>query len=193
LTRLQGMSAITPRQARIVLEASKYIGLTEIAENRKWDLLATPGKDPIADELVRVLLGAGWQPGWPYCAAWTEAVWRASYADAPRILRQIAEILTPHCLTSWRNARASGWTSQTPVVGAIGVMQKGDTDQGHQFIIEKVPGNGWLHTLEANTSPNAGTAEADRNGDGIYRKKRVLTLARTPGLHLLGFILPPAV
>lgn len=187
------MSAITPRQARIVLEASKYLGLTEIVGNRKWDLRATPGKDPIADELVRLLISAGWQPGWAYCIAFIEGIWRVSYADAPKILPQIASVLNPHCLTSWRNAKAKGWTSQTPCVGAIGIMQHGDTQNGHAFITARVPGNGWLDTIEANTSPKAGTVEADRNGDGIYRKTRVISFARTPGLHLLGFILPPAV
>lgn len=192
------IKVVTPASAggdlgiRIVLEAARYIGLTEVVGNRKWDNLKTPGADPIADELVRVLAAAGWEPGWAYCAAFCEAVWRAIYKGTP-LLDQVGRVLNPHCLTTWRNAKAAGWTSKTPVPGAIGIMQKGTSEDGHALIVEKVPGNGWIHTIEANTSPNAGTVEADRNGDGIYRKTRVISLAATSGLHLLGFILPPGL
>jgi hypothetical protein len=182
---------LTTRGARIIFEASRFLGLTELVENRKWDLLATPGHDAIADELVRILTVAGWQPSWPYCIAFIEAVWRNAYADAPNLQLAIAQILTPHCLRSWRNAIERGWTSVRPIRGAIGIMRNGSTDHGHAFLVESI-GDGFVRTIEANTSPNSGTAEADRNGDGIYRKKRQLSFTPTAGLYLLGFILPPA-
>lgn len=179
--------------ARIVLEAARFVGLTETVGNRKWDLLATPGKDPIADELVRVLTEAGWQPGWPYCAAFVEAVWRKVYSGSP-LLAEIAAVLNPHCLTTWRNAKARGWTTNEPTPGAVGIMQKGGTDQGHAFIVESFSkALVTVRTIEANTSPGVGTVEEQRNGDGIYRKSHVVTFKVTAGLHILGFIRPPVL
>lgn len=175
--------------ARIIAEASRYVGLTEIVGNRKWDLLATPGHDPIADELVRVMTAAGWQPGWPYCIAWIEAVLRAVYRGTP-LFDRIAEVYSPHCLTTWRKAKALGWTSHEPVPGATGIMQLGDSDQGHAFFVRRRVGNDVL-TYEANTGPVAGTPEADREGDGIYPKQHPIVFRVTSGLHLIGFIHPP--
>ncbi|MEQ1861882.1 MAG: hypothetical protein ABMA13_18340 [Chthoniobacteraceae bacterium] len=182
----------SPFGPRIVIEAARYLGLTEIVGNRKWDLPATPGPDPIADELLRVLIEAGWQPGWPYCAAFVEAVFRAVYRGHAR-LAEIAAVLTPHCLTSWRNAKLKGWITREPCVGAIGVMQLGTGESGHEFIVAKLDLPTVLRTIEANTSATPGTVEADRNGDGIFRKTRALDFRVTSGLHLLGFIRPPGL
>lgn len=174
--------------ARAVLQAAKFAGLTEVRNNAAWDNLDTPGRDAVAEELRAELLRTGWQLGWPYCAAFAEVVWRRAYQGRTE-LPVISSMLNPHCLTSFRNAAERGWTSKTPQVGAIGIMKKGDSSSGHAFIVAGIEGS-VLHTIEGNTSPAPGSPEADREGDGVYRKKRPLSFAPTTGLHLIGFILP---
>lgn len=174
--------------AKIVVNAAKFKGLTEIKSNAAWDNLSTVGKDAIADELVNEMLRTGWEKTWPYCAAFCEMVWRRAYTGRPE-LPDVKTMLTPGCLLSFNNAADKGWTSQVPQIGAIGIMKKGSTSQGHAFIVTSVK-NGVCATIEANTSPAAGTPEADREGDGVYAKKRSVIYKPTTGLHLVGFILP---
>ncbi len=174
---------------RAVVAAARFLGLTELRSNAVWDNAATPGHDDIADELRAELLRVGWQTGWPYCMAFCEAVWRKAY-QGRKELERVKAMLTPGCLVSWRNALPHEWTSMTPQVGAIGIMQKGESQQGHAFIVRGVR-DATLLTIEANTSANGAlNVEADRNGDGIYAKVRPLVYKPTAGLHLLGFILP---
>ncbi len=174
--------------ARIVVAAAPFVGLTEIRSNDKWDNLSTKQHDPIADELRAALVRVGWQSGWPYCAAFCEAVWSIAYQGRAE-LDKVRKMLTPGCLLSWRNAVESGWTSTHPQVGAIGIMRKGESESGHAFIVRAVQGLD-LYTIEGNTSPAPGSPEADREGDGVYAKKRILSFKPTSQLHLIGFILP---
>ena len=174
--------------ARAVMRAGHFLGLTEVKSNALWDDLSTPEKDAVADELRAELMRSGWQSGWPYCAAFCEAVWRYAYQGRAE-LPMVRQMLTPGCLVSFNNAAERGWTSQTPCIGAIGIMKKGATTNGHAFIVTGVKGD-TLSTIEANTSPAPGTAEADREGDGVYRKTRKLLYKPTSQLHLVGFILP---
>lgn len=176
--------------ARAVIEASKYVGLTEIKSNRSWDNLATPERDAIAKALRTELELSGWEEGWPYCAAFCEIAYRHAYeSQSPELLAKVRKMLTPSCLQSYHNAAEVGWTSKEPKLGAIGIMKKGETANGHAFIVCGIDDTTLL-TVEANTSPAPGSAAVDREGDGIYRKTRTLKFAPSTGLHLIGFILP---
>lgn len=174
--------------AKVVLEAAKFLGLTEIRSNAEWDDLSTSMKDTIAEEFKGELLRTGWQTGWPYCAAFCEVVWRRAYAGRPE-LPDIKEMLTPGCMLTYERAVNLGFVSKTPVVGAIGIMKRGTGPQGHAFIVAGISGTK-LTTIEANTSPVPGTVSADREGDGVYKKTRLLEFKPTTGLHLIGFIQP---
>lgn len=174
--------------ARVVIAAAKFVGLTEVRSNAEWDILSTPEKDALSGEFLAELLRSGWKSGWPYCAAFCEAVWRKAYQGRSE-LPLVQRMLTPGCLVSFNNAAEHGWTSQTPVIGAIGIMRKGQTSAGHAFIVTGIKGD-TLHTIEANTSPAPSSVEDDRNGDGVYRKTRKLLYKPTAGLHLIGFIVP---
>ncbi len=174
--------------ARIVVRAAKFAGLTEVKNNQVWDDLETPGNDPMAAELRAELLRTGWQLGWPYCAAFVEVCWRYGYQGRTE-LPKISNMLNAHCLSSWHNAAEAGWTSKTPQVGAIGIMKKGETTSGHAFIVSGISGT-LLQTIEGNTSPGQVGPDADREGDGVYRKTRRLVYQPTANLHLIGFILP---
>lgn len=178
--------------ARAIVAASRYVGLTEVRSNAVWDLPATDGPDPVAEELRAEMLRTGWRLGWPYCMAFCEVVWRAAY-QGRKELDVIKPMLTAGCLASWRNALRLGWTSNVPQIGAIGIMRKGDTEHGHAFLVRAVQ-NDTLFTVEGNTSTTGAlNVEADRNGDGVYAKTRRLVFKPSASLHLLGFILPMTV
>lgn len=177
-----------PIGARAVTRAAHFLGLTEVRSNQEWDDLSTKEKDANADEFKAELMRAGWQSGWPYCAAFCEVVWRHAYQGRAE-LPMVKQMLTPGCLLSFNNAADQGWTSQHPKVGSIGVMRKGSTSQGHSFIVTSVIGD-TVKTIEANTSPTPGTVEQERNGDGVYAKSRKVVYKPTAGLHLIGFIIP---
>lgn len=174
--------------AKVVVNSAKFVGLTEISSNAEWDNLSTDIHDAIADEFKAELMRAGWQSGWPYCAAFCEVVWRRAYQGLPE-LPMVRKMLTPGCLMSFQNAAAEGWTSQVPRIGAIGIMRKGQTSSGHAFIVAGIKDNTMM-TIEANTSPAPGSVEEDRNGDGVYAKKRIVQYGPNAGLHLIGFIIP---
>lgn len=176
--------------SRIVAAGAKFYGLSEVMSNRKWDDLTTPGHDAVADEFRNELLNVGWEPTWPYCAAFCEVAWRKGYAGRPE-LDKVRKMLTPGCLLSFNNAAELGgnWTSKIPQVGAIGIMRKGSSSSGHAFIVTRIEGN-TLHTLEANTSPGVVDSAKDREGDGVYFKTRELKFKPSTGLHLIGFIIP---
>lgn len=175
---------------QIIACAARFAGLHETIANRKWDAPDTPGTDPESQELAAMMQACGWQPGWPYCAAFVEAVWREVYKDAPKPLRDlIARRLTPSVMQSFNNWR--GEVSRIPRPGAIFFMQNGGGSTGHAGIVVRAGANS-IATIEANTSPAPNTPEADREGDGIFRKTRRLDFTqRSSGLWLRGFLNPP--
>lgn len=176
--------------AEIIATAQRFVGLQETRANAEWDNPSTAGRDAAAEELRRVLKVAGWQMGWPYCAAFVEATWRLAYAAllAPDELQtRIALRLTPSVMQSFQNWRAE--INLTPLPGAIFFMQMGKTGKGHAGLVVRSAGE-TFSTIEGNTSPQAGTADADREGDGIFRKVRRLDFSERTGLWLRGFLNP---
>ena len=179
--------------AKILEVASGFLGLYETKANAAWDDPDTLGADPAALLLPKLLKSVGWQPGWPYCAAFCEAVWRTAYAElgAPAALQQrIATRLNPSVMESYR-----AWvteTTLTPIPGAIFFMQSGRGPFGHAGLVAK-PGTRAFGTIEGNTAPAATTAANDREGDGIFRRTRLLDFKkRETGLWLRGFLNPIA-
>jgi hypothetical protein len=59
---------------------------------RGWDDPATPEPDAAAAELRQLMAACGWQPGWPYCAAFVEAVWRTAYTELGAPATLLAEL-----------------------------------------------------------------------------------------------------
>jgi len=164
--------------ARAVMRAAHFVGLTEVRNNVSW------GNAALAAEFKAELLRTGWQSGWPYCAAFAEVVWRYAYQGRAE-LSTVKTMLTAGCLQTYRNAVDEGWVSKKPCVGAIGIMKNGATEKGHAFIVVEVDGDK-LTTIEGNTLAE----EESREGDGVYKKYRLVEYRPTTGLHLLGFITP---
>lgn len=177
---------------RIIATALHFVNLVETKSNAEWDDPSTPGVDSRARELRAALIAAGFSQGQPYCMAFAEGVWRIAYAEASApvaIQARIKSLLCPHVMTSFRACRTAGLISTTPIAGAIGFMQKGASDSGHAFIVRAVA-DGYLRTIEGNTSPAPGSAAADREGDGVFEKQRRFSLSRTSGLWIRGFLNP---
>lgn len=181
---------------KIISVAEEFEGLVEIVSNETWDNPTTKGRDPEADRLKMILKRAGHQNGWPYCASFCEGVWVTAYEDlkvTTGILAQIQGILTPHVMTSYRNAKAAGLITMTPERGAIAFMQKGSSDSGHEFLVCGVEGT-TIKTIEGNTSPSPSDIQADRDGGigtgGIWRKRRLFNTTKSNGLWIRGFMNP---
>lgn len=175
---------------QIIAIAAYFEGLHEVKQNAEWDNLATPSKDPAAEELRQALKRAGWMTGWPYCMSFCEAVWRQAYQslEAPiEIQQRIAARLNPSVLGSFNNWKVE--INQKPLPGSIFFMQLAHTGHGHAGIVVKASDYQFA-SIEANTSPMAASPEADREGDGVFRKVRRLDFQERPGLWLRGFLNP---
>lgn len=178
----------------IVRVASQFINLYETKSNAAWANILDPTKGKAeSDELDKAMLECGWSNGLPYCAAFAEAMCRIAYNNlkAPdSVSKRFSSSMTPSVMTSYNNFHKLGLITQVPTPGSLFFMQKGTSFEGHTGIV--VANNGaTLATIEGNTS--AGTAisaEADRNGDGIFKKVRTNSFEKSAGLHLIGFLQP---
>ena len=188
--------------AEIVRQAERFVGLYERVNNAVWDDPTTPGQDARADELVRVMQQAGWQPGLAYCAAFAKAMWLLAYAHLgaqPEALHILGRMLSLHCLTTWANAKAEkrNYQGLRPAPGSIALWQHEQTTNGHAGLATAMGGIAASYafsTIEGNTMPGVVDLSVDRegrgHGDGVFRKVRVMNYQQETGLHLLGFIEP---
>lgn len=171
----------------IIAVASRFVGLSELSPNTKWDDLSTKGVDASASVLEEEMRLSGWQPGWAYCIAFAETVVRIAAAEKKREVSQILKMMNPSVMSSFNALKGAGLISLTPTPGSVFFMQNGSGGTGHAGIVVSVV-DGWILTIEANTSPTAADTALDREGDGIYKKRRKLDFTVTSGLHLRGFL-----
>lgn len=169
----------------IIKIAKRYVGLTESVANTKWTSKNLENSDALSDQLSKNMITAGWRPGWPYCMAFVKAVYMEAFAKDPAKLAFIKKAFTPAVMTSYNASKA--YVSKTPTPGSVFIFQKGAGGNGHAGIVVDVSDHSFS-TIEGNTSPAPTSAEADRNGDGIYAKARKLDFTPSAGLHLIGFI-----
>jgi hypothetical protein len=138
---------------------------------RGWDDAATPEPDPEAAELRQRLAAGGWRPGWPYCAAFVEAVWRTAYTElgAPAaLLDALRAKLTPSVLQSFQHWEAA--ITRVPVPGAIVFLQHGHGPHGHAGLVVRATATRFT-TLEGNTTPEATEPGAPAGREGIWRRR----------------------
>lgn len=179
----------TDRASVIISTARRFEGLTEKKQNSLWDNPSTPGADAAAGELRQALLDTGWQLTWPYCIAFAEVCWRVAYAGHPQ-LAELQRLITPSVMETFTNFNKLGLVTNKPLPGSIFLKQHGNKWQGHAgIVVASKAGN--VLTIEGNTSAQAGTPEAEREGDGVFAKHWPLNFTkRESGLWLRGFINP---
>lgn len=177
--------------AEIIAQATRFVNLKETANNAAWDDPDTSGQDAAALELRYLLEATGWQAGWPYCAAFCEAVYMRAYKTlgaSPKVLAVLSQRFTPSVMLTYK--QLGSYAQHTvPLPGAVFFMQKGQSGNGHAGVVV-LPGQTNFSTIEGNTSPSPASAQADREGDGVYKKVRSLDFTKKSGLWLRGFFNP---
>jgi hypothetical protein len=139
---------------RVRTEASSLVGLREThGRNRS----------PLIDSMNRL---TGAPMGSPWCASFNAYIYNR------------AEVPPPWPRSAWSPdwVQSPTWTrgkgGQTPLPGdAFGIWFSNKGRVAHTGLIEK-----WgeaVVTIEGNTGPTGSVGEADRNGDGSYRKRRL--------------------
>lgn len=108
--------------------------------------------------------------GDPYCAAFVSYVLDKSHVSYPDIRTGLAvRFITNRSIAV---SKILSGASKIPP-GAIFIMNQDGQWKGHTGLITGYSGNS-VSTIEANTSPQPGTAESDRDGQGIFERKRQL-------------------
>lgn len=127
--------------------------------------------------------------GEPWCVCFVQ--WCAEECDA---IAGDFGLDTKHALAATESTQLL-WSmtpvperSDKPVAGSVAVWRSNaNADQGHCGIVLAVSGAEVL-TVEGNTSATGGSSDAERNGHGVWTKRRVN--GQIPGFALLGYILP---
>jgi hypothetical protein len=143
---------LRPRE-RVVQEASALMGLKEThGRNRS----------PIIDKM-NLLVGANY--GDPWCASFNAYVYYL--AEIPKYPKSA---WSPSWVTNPTWTRKSG--GETPKPGdPFGIYFQNKKRVAHTGLIEK-----WgdaVITMEGNTGPTGVVGEADRNGEGSHKKRRL--------------------
>lgn len=177
----------------IVREAGRFVGLREVKPNADWDNPKTPGPDTALVKELRDLMRPGpWEPGWAYCAAFCEAMVRATFNRCAVSLREALEVyqlLTPGVLLTFNNFKERRLIFPTPVVGGIWLARHGSTEQGHAGIVTSVSvAAQQMGTIEGNTSLDSKDPAKDREGDWITTRN--FSSKGRGDLKTLGFITP---
>ena len=120
-------------------------------------------------EVVKYLTSVGLAKGDPYCAAFVYWCGQQSLGKANPF---------PRSGYSPDMVRQPGWIKgrgPTPEPGdTFGIYFSSKGRVAHTGFVAGLKGNS-IATIEANTSPQPAAGEADRNGDGVWRKIRPLS------------------
>ena len=136
------------------LQASSQIGVEE----------ATGKND--GPQVESYLASVGLKKGNPYCAAFL--AWCLKKCN-----QKAATAFSPSWFPDSRVIMQSqkGWEN-VGFMHVFGLYFKNHNRIAHVGFIEKVTRTHVI-TIEANTSPGQSSGEADRNGDGVWRKRRM--------------------
>ena len=118
-------------------------------------------------EVERFLASVGLGPGYPYCAAFVSYCLTAGGAVLPRTRSAVAQ----RFISRYGRRASAVKRGRCVPAGTIVIWKKGQGPYGHVgFVDQEWCGPaGW--TVEANTSPGAGS---QRDGDGVYRRWRTI-------------------
>lgn len=171
-------------EKKILEVARGYIGEHEIAGNKGF-------VNPNFEEQMRMVK---WVPPFAWCSFFVMLVWRMAYAQLNSIIEADLRILiSPSATQTYNNFTKSKeykqYVSKIPKPGALMVFQYGDTWRGHIGVVEKLLTDDWVIDVEGNTNSKGG-----REGLEVARIKREVDFTfKKKGLHLIGFVHPPAI
>lgn len=155
-------SPVLDERQKVIQVASSQVGIKEKTGKNDGEVekyIASVGLDPKA--------------GYPYCAAFTYWVGREALGND-----------NPYPKSAWSPDTVKGGkslTASTEIQGGetFGIYSSTRKRIAHTGFCEKRSGN-YIITIEANTSANAAVgSEADREGQGVYRKRRHWKTIRT--------------
>lgn len=139
-------------------KANSFVGLTEVAPND-------------GPEIKKFLLSVGINHPASWCAAFVSY----SIRDVGAISPALSPVATRFINRESVSAMAVFSKKAKVPDGAVFVMRKGNSWQGHTGFVESTEGDGpntRLRTIEGNTSPQPGGIQAERDGDGVYKRIR---------------------
>lgn len=148
--------------------ARSYVGVREQGTNRGREV----------EMFQRAIGGAD---GEPWCMSFAQFCLQKAGAETkvdPKVFR------SEHCLTVWNKSPKSQQLSK-PEPGSLVIWRHGNSSSGHVGIVEKVHADGTFTTIEGNTSSGSGV---NREGDGVYRRKRDMNGAGS--MRVVGFLKP---
>lgn len=152
-----------PEPDEIIKEATQWIGLDE----------NSPGIDTFRKAVNNEANGEAW------CAAFVMYC-----ARAVGLRHNIEPSLYPSelCYTIWQRSPVK-CRIDAPVPGSIVIWNYPDTQNGHTGIVTEVLNDGWMNTIEGNTTSGTGNTT-----HGVFRKLR--TISGGSGMRVLGYLLP---
>jgi len=148
-------SALSDRE-RVLAVAAAEIGTTEKTGRNEG-------------EVEKYLRSVGLKKGDPYCAAFVHWCGQQALGSRNPFPRSG---WSPDMVTRPDYIRGKGRQPEAGDTFGIYFTSKGRV--AHTGFVAGRKGNSII-TIEANTSPQAATGEADRNGDGVWRKIRPLS------------------
>lgn len=158
---------------KLTINCEKFEGLIELKRNASWDDPAIEGwQKQLSDNLSEYMLKIKyWTLGQPYCAAFVGATVLMSLEQCNLPTEKFIKNWTAHVMTNVRYLKSNNILSITPSLGSIWLAKFGSTDSGHTGVVIDIKGDN-LETIEGNTmSGPSKNQQAQRNGDGIFRRK----------------------
>lgn len=167
-------------------ESKKYIGQEEISGNMGFK---TPW-------FHKMMVGIGFKKTHPWCAYFTELVWKEAYDSFynEQVGSVISQTFSPSVMKTWNNfgGLSAFKRSYIPTVGSLVVWQSArNRFFGHIGIVESLDYNNpyYFNTVEGNTNDGGG-----REGYIVAQKVREMDFTKKrSGLNLKGFIQPNSI
>jgi hypothetical protein len=173
------------KNEHVLISVLKYVGVKEEGFN----------KGKMVEEFQKAVDGKA--SGEPWCMAMVQyCVKEACHAfGLTQAIRS-----TEHCMTAWRKTASiykwayegdslinlgGRYSMKKPLPGFCAIYNHVGTDNGHTGIVKEAQGS-FLINVEGNTGGVDSIGEINREGDGVYIKKR--PLYGTPKMKLVGFI-----
>lgn len=166
------------KQRALAWLAQQFVGVTE------------QGNASIVNKMRKAADGVAAGEPWcvcflQHCSREVDELFELLQLDERHVLQGLAKTESTQAL--WNDA-PERMRRADPVVGAIVVWRLlSEPSRGHCGIVTEVSDDR-IVTVEGNTSAVAGTSEAERNGRGVWEKRRAG--GDIPGFMRLGYLLP---